>query len=159
MGSDSPSQVPTDAPTSPAPTQEPTFVDPYPFNEPPRNPDRWYFNYDTRPGAKYGPGTPGFTPRNGGFDVTFMNNAWSNVANPPGFYWNEFTNQGYGPWKDTLSVHSPAKNRCHRIGFQSPIDVRVNNKKKCEEHHEVRSLVSHLQIRQKAETISSTVYG
>jgi hypothetical protein len=142
-----PTQAPTAAPTTASPTEAPTASpteppDPYPFNEPPSNPDPWYFNYDTRDTAKYGPGKVGFAARrDGGFDVTFMNNAWRNVNNPPNFYWNEFDRQGTGAWADTLSGHNPSRNRCNRVGYQSPIDVRVNGKGRCEEHHEVRSLV------------------
>jgi hypothetical protein len=66
-----PSMSPTVAPTT-APTMEPTaaptgtptdaptaFPDLYPFNEPPTNPDPWYFNYDDRTDAMYGPGYTG----------------------------------------------------------------------------------------------------
>ena len=147
-----PTASPSAAPTTSSPTEAPSSApteppDPYPFNEPPPNPDPWYFNYDTRDTAKYGPGTVGFTPRrDGGFDVRFMNNGWANVANPPNNYWKEFDKNGYGPWKDSLSVHSPEKNRCHRVGFQSPIDIKVTGKRKCEEHHEVRSLVGNAMV-------------
>ena len=143
---DAPTLAPTVAPTFPLPTSTPTdaptgLPDPYPFNEPPDNPDRWYFNYDMRPEAKYGPGYPGITPNGSGFTVEFKNNAWGNVENPPDSYWKEFSNNGFGPWKGTLDNHNPDKNRCHRVGLQSPIDVRHNGGGKCVEHHEVRSLV------------------
>lgn len=141
-----PTPNPTAEPTLPHPTSAPTdaptgIPDPYPFNDPPTDPDPWYFNYDMRPKAKYGPGHPGITPNGNGFTVTFKNNGWGNVDNPPDFYWKEFMNSGFGPWKGTLAVHNPAKNRCHRVGMQSPIDVRHNGGKECVEHHEVRSLV------------------
>ena len=143
---DVPTSFPTTAPTFPLPTSTPTdsptgFPDPYPFNDPPTDPDPWYFNYDMRPEAKYGPGYPGITPNGNGFTVAFKNNEWGNVDNPPNFYWKEFMDNGFGPWEGTLANHIPAKNRCHRVGLQSPIDVRHNGGGVCEEHHEVRSLV------------------
>lgn len=143
----SPTTAPTFSPPTSSPTSSPTDVpDPYPFNEPPNNPDPWYFNYDTRPDALYGPGHPGIVPNNDGFTVNFKNNGWTAVSNPPDSYWREFDDNGFGPWKGTLANHIPERNRCHRVGMQSPIDVFHNNLGVCHEHHEVRSLPGDFRI-------------
>lgn len=141
-----PTLAPTASPTMP-PTNLPTDVpDPYPSNEPPDNPDPWYFNYDTRPEAQYGPGYPGILVGDAGFSVSFKNNGWTYVENPPDFYWKEFSNDGFGPWVGTLDNHIPDRNRCHNVGMQSPIDVAHNNLGVCHEHHEVRSLTGDYRI-------------
>ena len=143
-----PTSTPTTSPTYPLPTAAPTDTptgvpDPYPFNPPPDKPDKWYFNYDDRPDALYGPGTYGMvSDGKGGLTAGVKNNAWANVQTPPNSYWNEFSDSGSGPWKGVLANHNPLKNRCDRVGLQSPVDVRHNGLATCTEHHEVRSLVS-----------------
>ena len=145
---EAPTFSPTTSPTYPLPTNSPTELptgvpDPYPFNPPPDNPENWYFNYDDRPDAEYGPGHYGMiSDGKGGFTAGVKNNAWATVENPPDFYWKEFSANGDGPWKGVLANHNPHKNRCGRVGLQSPVDVRHNGLGTCEEHHEVRSLVS-----------------
>jgi hypothetical protein len=55
-----PSMTPTTTAPTLAPTDDPTALpDLYPFNDPPTNPDPWYFNYDDRTDAMYGPGYTG----------------------------------------------------------------------------------------------------
>ena len=147
---DAPTFMPTTSPTYPLPTSAPTDLptqtpDPFPFNPPPDKPDNWYFNYDDRPDAQYGPGHYGMvSDGKGGFAAGIKNNGWENVGNPPKSYWEEFAGDGSGPWKAVLANHNPLKNRCGRVGMQSPVDVRHNGLGKCHEHHEVRSLVSFL---------------
>jgi hypothetical protein len=146
--------LPTDEPSAPAPTKNPT---PRPTHGPtelpttppdmflpnviPLNPDQWYFNYDTTPGSLYGPGYVGISQVDNTYIVGYKNNAWGNVANPPDSYWSEFDDNGVGPWSGTLANRQPLRNQCGRVGMQSPIDVRDNGAN-CAEHHEVRSLVS-----------------
>lgn len=111
----------------------------YPFNHPPTFPDPWYFNYDTRPDALYGPGQMVVEPTSSGLKSLYRNNKWADVPVASDYYWKEFTDDGFGPWKGVLSNYMPSRNRCGRVGLQSPIDVRNNGLGLCEEHHEVRS--------------------
>ena len=150
-----PTQFPTSlAPTSPHPSSRPSSQpseepDPYPFNEPPLFPNPWYFNYDTRPNARYGPGYNTLKFTNAGFSTQYENNQWANsdrvdVASDPDFYWTEFDSEqqgGSGPWMNTLANHLPTRNQCGRVGLQSPINVEHNGLGECEETHEIRSRV------------------
>ena len=133
-----PSVEPTLEPTA-QPSSAPTLPpDPYPFVDPPTRPPNTYFNYDTRPTAQYGPGHAGVVLKDNAFAVGYSNNQWDHVATDP--YWNEFGNDGgWGPWKGTLANHGIHRNRCGKVGMQSPIDLRPNDAGYCEEHHEVRS--------------------
>ena len=137
----SPTLMPTSAPTT-EPTAAPTMTpDPYPPNDPPLNPDPWYFNYDSRKGSAYGPGYPSIIQLNSStFTVGYKENSWGSVAIPPNFYFDEFGSNGFGPWNGVLANRNIRRNRCDRVGMQSPIDVRQNGAV-CHEHHEVRSRV------------------
>lgn len=140
-----PTEPPTMAPT-PAPTVPPTLAptetpDPYPENPPPTRPPSWYFNYNMSDASAYGPGELSLLPVDGTFRVGVKNNNWGDVGNPPNFYWKEFTDEGWGPWKGVLENRVPSRNLCESGKMQSPIDVRENGAV-CDEHHEVRSLVS-----------------
>lgn len=138
-----PSILPSASPSS-APSSAPT-PDIFAPNDPPDNPDPWYFNYDTRKEAKYGPGYPEIvhTGRNTGFAMGYKNNQWATVQDRPYPFntWLEFSDNGYGTWKGALGNRNPLANQCTRIGRQSPIDLH-ESEATCEEHHEVRSRVS-----------------
>ena len=146
-----PTEAPTPAPTTaqptPSPTAKPTTAsptetpDPYPENPVPNNPRNWYFNYDTSDSSKRGPGELALVPMDGTFRVGVKNNNWGSVGTQPGDYWKEFTNAGFGPWKGILENRNVYRNVCETGGMQSPIDVKENGAN-CDEHHEVRSLVS-----------------
>lgn len=138
--SPAPTKDPTSQPST-SPTASPTVTDPYPMNPVPDRPDRWYFNYDTRPQSDHGPGQPAMQVQHGKLVMGYDHNAWKDVFVDPQSYWREFTNNGFGTWKGVLDNRDPLRNRCGRIGMQSPIDLRPNGAK-CEEHHEVRSRVS-----------------
>lgn len=138
-----PSQVPSLTP-SVAPSNTPTVpVDPYPPNNPPSQPDPWYFNYNTTKGARFGPGFPTLTQSGSDIVINYENNYWGAVENPPYPYntWLEFTDNGWGPWKGVLENRDPLANQCGKVGLQSPIDL-VDSGDPCEESHEVRSRVS-----------------
>ena len=145
------SERPSMAPVTLLPTRQPTShpsespseqPEKYPFNDPPLFPQPWYFNYDTRPDARFGPGHHGLVQTENGFVAAFKNNLWAEWEAPSGsdYYWNEFTDSGWGAWKGVLSSRMPSRNQCGRSGRQSPIDVRENGLGKCDETHEVRSL-------------------
>lgn len=137
----SPTFYPTETPTT-SPTESPTPPpDPYPPNKPPKDPKAWYFNYNMTQESPYGPGELGLIQHNGNFRVGLKNNNWGSVSNPPNFYWKEFTDEGWGPWKGVLENRDVARNMCEKGNMQSPIDVKQNGAV-CHEHHEVRSLVS-----------------
>jgi len=141
----SPTLTPTDQPTA-FPTSAPTPGDPYPPNEPPLDPEPWYFNYDTSPSSEFGPGSVGLSYQpNGFFKAGFQNDYWGQVASPPDDYWIEFTDKGFGPWKSVLEIHDPKENKCTTGMLQSPIDLRINGAT-CREHHEVRSLPGDFQV-------------
>jgi hypothetical protein len=141
LPTESPTSSPTNRPSS-LPTAQPTdSPDPYPPNEPPSNPMPWYFNYDISDDSSYGPGELGLLPVDGSFRVGVKNNNWGSVSNPSNSYWNEFTDDGWGPWKGVLENRDPSRNLCETGEMQSPIDVRENGAT-CDETHEVRSLVS-----------------
>ncbi|KAL7573073.1 hypothetical protein ACA910_018759 [Epithemia clementina (nom. ined.)] len=148
------SQAPSSlAPTSPQPSNDPSQMpteepDRYPFNEPPIFPEPWYFNYDTRPGARYGPGYATLVKSDSVFSTEFENNKWADetngvdIAADPDFYWKEFSTDadgGSGPWKGVLANRRPSRNQCGNVGLQSPINVRHNGLGECEETHEIRS--------------------
>jgi hypothetical protein len=140
-----PSESPTLKPTL-FPIDFPSAVpslgpDPYPPNDEPLNPDSSYFNYNDSPGASHGPGSLGFYQVNNKMTYGYKNNAWGQVESPTDSYWNEFDDNGFGAWKGTLESRQPNRNRCDRVGMQSPIDVRDSGAS-CDEFHEVRSLVS-----------------
>ena len=128
----SPSETPTVAPTN-NPTIAPT-VDPYKDHEPPDNPDPWYFNYDDTAIAS----AALVQNSNGLFEVSNQQHSWGTVSLPPNSYWNEFSDDGFGPWKNILQIHDPSKNQCADGQMQSPIDVRENGAI-CRERHQVRS--------------------
>jgi hypothetical protein len=132
-----PSILPSAAPTA--------IIDPYPANPVPDNPEPGYFNYDTSPNARYGPGYVAVTMDGSQFSVSIINNQWGAVASPsyPYYYnyWDEFGNNGFGPWKGVLAGYDIYRNRCNDVGKQSPIDVKDNGAV-CHEFHEIRTLVS-----------------
>jgi len=135
-------QQPTPGPTNPPTTNQtpaPTR-DAYPENPVPENPDVTYFNYD--PSSPYGPGSPKLQRYNSTtLAVGYENNGWTNVGVGDDFYWDEFDDdRGFGPWQGVLGPRQPERNLCHRIGEQSPIDVRPSGAT-CYEHHQIRSLV------------------
>jgi hypothetical protein len=132
-----PSRSPSVAPSS-MPSASPTMADPYPVNEAPSHPDPWYFDYDTSPTAKYGPGSSQVTDHG----ISVVNNRWGSVANPPDNYWTEFGDPGFGAWAGYLAKRDVERNQCNNVGEQSPIDVRIGNGGKCDETHEIRSQVS-----------------
>ena len=124
-----PSTVPSQAPSllpsavpSVLPSQMPSVLptlDPFPPAVPPSDPDDWYFNYDDSSNAEYGP------------------EEWGSVGNPNPFYWDEFDDPGFGPWKGQLEKRDPSKNVCEKGDRQSPIDLRESGAK-CHEFHEIR---------------------
>lgn len=128
-----PSATPSDAPSA----------ERFPPNPPPVDADGSYFNYDDGPGALWGPGVPELVMHNATtWRIEYQNNAWSTRVPPENWYWNEFDENGYGPWGGILANKNPRRNRCSRPdGRQSPIDVRDNGAS-CEEHHQVRTRVS-----------------
>jgi hypothetical protein len=143
-----PSQVPSVMPSA-SPSASPTVpLDPYPPNDPPSNPQSWYYNYNTTKGARFGPGFPELIPS---FDTSqiamqYSSNYWSTVSLPPypNNYWLEFTDDGWGPWKGVLENSDPLRNRCGNVGLQSPIDL-VETGARCDETHEVRTRVRTVQ--------------
>ena len=144
----SPTEEPSESPSlepSESPSLEPTtWSDPYPFNTPPLFPDAWYFNYDTRPDARYGPGYAALVNTQSGFATQFENNKWGTDVQTeldPNFYWKEFTDEGWGAWKGVLSNRIPERNQCGRVGLQSPINVKHNGLGECDEHHQIRTRV------------------
>eukprot|EP00978_Attheya_sp_CCMP212_P008088 scaffold18835_cov52-Attheya_sp.AAC.1 len=124
-----PSSEPTSAPSdtaSSSPTSAPT-VDPYPENPTPSNPPQFYFNYDTSPNAKYGPGsTKVYTTLDSSTEVFYYKeNTWQKVAyDTKDDYWAEFGNEGFGAWKGVLGSRLSNGNRCDDSRRQSPIDAR-----------------------------------
>ena len=132
--------MPILAPTTltPAPSQRA-----YPEIPPPQNPDGGYFNYDYRAISPYGPGQPQLINYNSTtFLYAYPGNGWTRVATSVYNYWNEFGNNGFGPWKAELAEHMPEMNICDSVGLQSPIDVRETEGSICRENHEIRSRVS-----------------
>lgn len=130
--SPSPSKRPLDAPTflpsnppsltassspSDLPSAVPTSMDPYPPSPVPLIPDKGYFNYNNM--SNYGPEN------------------WNSVGLPDPFYWSEFDDPGYGPWKGLLKSRMVTTNVCAIGQQQSPIDVRENGAV-CYEIHQVR---------------------
>ena len=155
--SESPTKRPTKRPTLPPtamptsqPTSQPTVKatsppteapDPYPENPPPSNPPSTYFNYNTSDASPYGPGELALLQKDGTFRVGVKNNNWGSVSNPSDFYWEEFTDNGWGPWKGVLANRDVQKNICETGQMQSPIDLKSNGAT-CGEHHQIRTLVS-----------------
>lgn len=123
--STSPSMTPTSSPT----------LDEFAPNPVPTNPPNTYFNYD--PSSVYGPGNPQVVYHNASMNkVQYFSNGWESAKSDA--YWNEFGDNGFGPWKGILSRHGLSQNRCGNIGMQSPIDV-VSTGASCFEHHQIRS--------------------
>lgn len=144
----------TDAPETwqptPPPTNSPTSfrtaspsANPYPENPVPSSPPSSYFNYDPSKSNPYGPGYPELQKYNETtLAVMYENNGWAQTGVPDDFYWDEFDDErGFGPWRGVLGVRSPERNRCDRIGDQSPIDIRPSGAE-CYEHHQIRIRVS-----------------
>jgi len=75
-----------------------------------------------------------------GFRAVVQNNRWAEREISPDYDWKEFDSDGSGAWKNVLANHMPSRNRCGRVGLQSPIDVKDNGLGRCSETHEVRSL-------------------
>lgn len=135
---DSPTETPT-MDSTPSPTIAAT-VDPFKDSKPPDDPDDWYFNYDGL--SPYGPGggvSLVQSASTGLFETHVEENHWGQVSRPPNDYWNEFVDDGFGPWRGTLQVHEPSENRCATGQLQSPIDVRENGAV-CRERHQIRHL-------------------
>lgn len=145
--SHSPSLTPTGMPSvalSATPTLSPTLGEFAP-NPVPSNPPLGYFNYDYRHSSLYGPGYPEVVQHNATMNKTqYFNNGWSAVTIPDDGYWNEFGENGSGPWQGVLSKNNPSKSQCSNIGQQSPIDIRPNGAE-CFEFHQIRSRVSEMQ--------------
>lgn len=94
-----PTLVPTATPSTATPTSLPSSapsIEPFPENEVPLFADDSYFNYDTRPDARYGPGQPVMVQSGNGFTVSYENNKWADVVTPSDSYWKEFTDDGFG---------------------------------------------------------------
>jgi carbonic anhydrase len=130
----SPSEKPSVTPSW-YPTIAPT-IDPFKDHIPPDNPDPWYFNYE---GRTIQSGEVALVQgANGLFEVSIPQDPWGEVSLPPNYYWNEFSDNGFGPWKGVLQLHEPSKNQCTNGQTQSPIDVRENGAI-CRERHQIRS--------------------
>ena len=137
----SPSIEPTEEPTA-SPTSSPT-MERFPPNDPPSDPGDTYFNYDDARDASWGPGDPELVRHNATyFKIVYKNNGWGSRNPPENWYWNEFDEYGFGPWSGMLAPKNPKRNRCEKIGKQSPIDIRDNGGE-CFEHHQIRTRVSH----------------
>lgn len=140
----SPTGLPTIEPTvtpSISPTAAPV-VPYYPPIPPPLYPDPGYFNYDYRSVSRYGPGTPQLVHINSTtFEVQFGNNWWARVSPDYYNYWQEFGDNGFGPWKGILSSHNVETNMCGNSGMQSPIDLIETPGSRCSGSHQVRSRV------------------
>jgi hypothetical protein len=110
-------------------------------NDPPPNPDQSYFNYDNQRTARWGPGYPELVRLNATYTrIEYQNNAWGSRIPPVDWYWNEFDQNGTGPWAGILANKNPRKNRCEKFGEQSPIDIRESGAE-CLEHHQIRTRV------------------
>uniref|UniRef100_A0A7S2UQH9 carbonic anhydrase n=1 Tax=Attheya septentrionalis TaxID=420275 RepID=A0A7S2UQH9_9STRA len=137
--SSKPSSAPLDTASS-LPTSAPT-VDPYPENPAPSNTPQSYFNYDTSPNAKYGPGS---TKVNKTLDSStevfyYEENTWQNVPyDTKDDYWAEFGNEGFGAWKGVLESRLHKGNQCDENRRQSPIDARDSGHP-CEKSHQIRT--------------------
>lgn len=113
----------------------------YASNDPPPNPDQSYFNYDNQRNASWGPGYPELVRLNATYTrIEYQNNAWGSRIPPVDWYWNEFDQNGTGPWAGILANKNPRKNRCEKFGEQSPIDIRETGAE-CLEHHQIRTRV------------------
>lgn len=139
-----PTRAPTILPTTAAPsTAAPVVIPFYPPIPPPLDPGPDYFNYDYRSVSRYGPGQPELVHINETtFEIQFGNNGWARVSPDRYNYWKEFGDDGFGPWKGTLSIHNVSKNMCGNSGNQSPIDLVETPDSRCYETHQVRSRVS-----------------
>lgn len=102
----------------------------------PAVPMPWYFNYDSN--TNYGPGEISlFSSQEGSFQVGVDHNNWGQVELAPNSYWEEFTANGWGPWKGVLEIHDPMnRNVCETGNMQSPIDVKDNGAA-CLETHQI----------------------
>jgi len=139
-----PTEAPTNEPSSPPTAAPAPFVKPYyPPVPVPQDPGPGYFNYDYRSIAQYGPGTPQLIHINSTtFEIQFRNNGWARVSPDYYNYWKEFGDNGFGPWKGTLSQQHVEINMCGEAGMQSPIDLEPTPDSRCYETHQVRSRVS-----------------
>jgi carbonic anhydrase len=138
-----PTKIPTITPSkSPTihpswyPTSSPT-IDPYKDNDPPQNPNPWYFNYEDTATLKRGK-VALVQNVNGLFEATIQQDPWGQVSRPTNDYWNEFTDTGFGTWRSVLQVHDLSTNQCAIGQAQSPIDV-LDNGATCHERHQIRS--------------------
>ncbi|GKY95275.1 hypothetical protein MPSEU_000489500 [Mayamaea pseudoterrestris] len=136
--------APTNAPSTAA-SVSPTNL--YPPVNPPLDPDPWFFNYDTRRSSKYGPGYPSLQDINGSPIMGYNNNAWGQVEKQPYSYWEEFTDNGFGPWQGVLQNRDILRNMCGRVGMQSPVDIRPSGGAVCREHHEIRTRPGDFRLR------------
>jgi hypothetical protein len=140
-----PSGSPTDKSTvdpSTPPTFRPTGEE-FPQNPIPRQPKPTYFNYDTKPRAEFGPGYERIYKPLNSTHTTFEyeGNYWGDinfVKNED--YWYEFSPNGFGPLKGTLSGYDQSKNYCNRGKEQSPINV-IDTGMNCGPHHQIRTKV------------------
>ena len=133
----SPTNFPTKTPTMSPSTVAPT-VNLYKDSEAPDDPEDWYFNYDSS--SPFGPGGKVSLVQSettGLFQPNVQSNHWGQVSRPPNDYWNEFVDDGFGPWRSTLQVHEPSTNMCTSGRLQSPIDVKDSGAT-CRERHQIR---------------------
>jgi carbonic anhydrase len=145
-----PTSKPTLTPTS-IPTSLPTtFVDPFAPAIVPKHPDSFYFNYDNSTFSQYGPGQLGLIEEKGKFHVGIQNNQWGKVNVPSNFYWQEFSNNGWGPWKDSFDNTIFVNNVCNSGQMQSPIDLRTRSG--CDASHQIRPLRGDFKLRSNSVT-------
>jgi hypothetical protein len=142
----SPTKMPSSYPSyTTIPSEVPTIATRYPPNAPPEYPDESYFDYNDEHDANWGPGYPELLRLNSTtYVIEYKNNVWGTRTTPADWYWKEFDQNGTGPWAGILANKNPYKNRCERIGEQSPIDVRDNGGV-CNETHQIRTKVSEME--------------
>ena len=129
---------------------------PFPEKPLPAVPMPWYFNYDSTSG--YGPGEIGLFSREGDFAVGVHNNHWGQVELAPLSYWEEFTANGWGPWKGVLDIHGPtSRNLCEMGNMQSPIDVKDNGGAVCMETHQIHTHGGDLGVR--SDNVRKEIHG
>jgi carbonic anhydrase len=146
----SPSSKPILTPTS-FPTISPTvYIDQFAPAIVPSHPDMFYFNYDNSTFAQYGPGQLGLIERQGMFHVGIQNNQWGKAKSPPNMYWQEFSSDGWGPWKGSFDNSVFLNNLCMQGQFQSPIDLRSNAV--CNASHQIRPLRGNFKLRSSSVT-------
>jgi hypothetical protein len=110
----------------------------------PSNPPSGYFNYDVSRNSRYGPGYPSYYQYGNEFRIKYENNAWGSVQKTDDFnyYWDEFSDSGWGAWKGVLANHNMDQSVCSNGISQSPIDIRLSGVA-CVETHQIRHRVSH----------------